>query len=277
MTEMIHTRFEGRPPHGEVVRGDVYRPDGDAPRSAVVVIHGFKGYKEWGFFPHLCRAIAADGHAVVAFNFSRNGIGPDLENFTDLEAFGRNTYSHEMDDLAWVLEEVAEGRLLPEPVQRIGCVAHSRGGGIAVIAAREDERIGSLVTWASVATLDRWDERTRAEWRQEGRIHVLNGRTGQQMPLDVTLLEDFEANRVRFDVTKAATEVDVSWLVIHGTEDAAVPFHDAEILAEAAPEAEVLLVEGAGHTFQVGHPFTGSSPELDRVVSATRGHLLQTL
>lgn len=285
MSRLIHTRFEGRPAHGEIVRGDVYRPapevegegEADAPRSAVIVIHGFKGYKDWGFFPHLCRELAADGHAVIAFNFSRNGIGPDLENFSDLEAFGRNTYSHEMEDLRWVMDQVADGGLLPAPVRRIGCVAHSRGGGIAVVAAREDERMDALVTWAAVDTLDRWGEEIRAEWRQNGRIHVLNGRTGQQMPLNVALLEDFEANRERFDVTGAAAEVTIPWLVVHGTEDAAVPYQDAEVLATAAPEAELLLIEGAGHTFEVGHPFEGSSPELDRVVEATRSHLSAAL
>lgn len=290
---MIHTTFEGRPPHGEIVRGDVYLPEGiggvdpeaeregasrgDAPESAVIVVHGFKGFKDWGFFPHVCRRIASDGHAVVSFNFSRSGVGPDLENFTDLESFGRNTYSHEMEDLHWVVGEVAEGGLLPAPARRIACLGHSRGGGVAVVAAREDPRIDALVTWSSVATLDRWNEETRQEWRRTGRIHVLNGRTGQQMPLDVTLLDDFEANRERFDVARAARALEAPWLVVHGTDDAAVSSQDARILAEAGPRAELLLIEGAGHTFEVGHPFQGSSPELDRALEGTRRHLARHL
>jgi len=28
------------------------------PVGAVLVVHGFKGFKDWGFFPYLCEAFA---------------------------------------------------------------------------------------------------------------------------------------------------------------------------------------------------------------------------
>ena len=74
---MIDLPFRRIGPHGDVIRGDLRIPEGPPPRTAVVVVHGFKGFKDWGFFPHLCEEIAAGGHAVVSFNFSWNGIGAD--------------------------------------------------------------------------------------------------------------------------------------------------------------------------------------------------------
>ena len=71
---MIHRRFAVFAPHlneGEIIRGDVRYAEGPAPRTAIIVVHGFKGYKDWGFFPHLCERLAIAGHAVVSFNFSR--------------------------------------------------------------------------------------------------------------------------------------------------------------------------------------------------------------
>ena len=60
-------------------------------------------------------------------------------------------------------------------------------------------------------------------------------------------------------------------------DDETVAFSEARELVGARPEARLVPVERAGHTFNVGHPFTGSSPELDRAVEATVSHLGRTL
>jgi uncharacterized protein len=271
---MIHRTWRRALDDGAHLVADVRIPDGPPPRTAVVVVHGFKGFKDWGFFPHACESLAADGHAVVSFNFSLNGIGSDPLEFTELDAFARNTFTRELKELHLVLEALFDGELLPLPPRRIGVLGHSRGGGSAVIAASESARVDALVTWASVATFDRWDDETRKEWRADGRIHVLNARTGQQLPLDVTLLEDLEGNRERLDVTAAASRVRAPWLILHGEEDASVSPEEARLLARAGPSARLHLVEGAGHTFEAGHPFQGETPELAEALRFTRAHFL---
>lgn len=272
---MLHWTFQESPPgaeDGELVRGDVRMPEGAPPRTAVVLVHGFKGFKDWGFFPWVAEQLAAAGHAVVSFNFSRNGIGPDLESFTELDRFGRNTLSRELDELLWVLDRVEEGEWVRRRPRKIGLLGHSRGGGDAVLAAREHGAVEALVTWSAVATFDRWDQETKEEWREDGVVYVLNSRTGQQMPLEVSLLEDFETHGERLDIEAAAARVKAPWLIVHGRGDLSVDEEDARRLARASGDARLLLVEGAGHTFEVGHPFEGPSPELLQVVEATRGH-----
>lgn len=273
---MIHSRFERRPPHasaGEVIRGDVRVPEGPPTRSVVVVVHGFKGFKDWGFFPWVAERLVAEGHAAVSFNFSRSGVGPDLQEFTELERFAANTFTRELEDLLWIVDEVAGGDLLPRRPETVALLGHSRGGADAILAARRDERVAALATWSAIATFDRWTEETKREWRESGRVHVLNSRTGQQMPLDVALLEDYEANRERLDVEAAAAEVAAPWLIVHGRDDLSVPEEDARRLARASREAKLLLVEGAGHTFEAGHPFEGATPELRQAMEATLRHL----
>jgi len=270
---LIHLPFERRGPNGDPIRGDVRIPDGPPPRSAVVVVHGFKGFKDWGFFPHLCEELAVAGFAVVSFNFTRNGIGDDPHEFTELEAFARNTYTRELDELLWVLDQAADGDLLPRRPDRVGLVGHSRGGAQAILAAAEDRRVGALVSWAAVGRLDRWTDETRAEWRELGRLYVLNGRTGQQMPLNVSLLEDFEANASRLDVLGAAARVDVPWLIVHGDDDLTVSPDDGRAMAEAGSTARLHTIDGAGHTFEAVHPFEGASPELTDATAATVRHL----
>jgi len=271
---MTVTRFTLEPRSGDLVRGDVRR---GSPTSAVVVVHGFKGFKDWGFFPHVADRLAEAGHTVVSFNFSRNGIGEDPMAFTELKKFGANTLSLELDELGLVLRSLRSGAL-PAPVpERIGLLGHSRGGGQAVLAASEDGRVDALVTWAAVATFDRCTEEAKRKWRSDGRIWIENQRTGQQMPLDVTLLEDFERNRDRLEIRAAAARIRAPWLIVHGTADETVSPEDGESLLRAAPSAGALRVRGAGHTFEARHPFDGPPPELERAIEGTLAHFRQTL
>jgi len=274
---VTHRTFTLEPRSGDLIRGDVRMPDGWQPTSAIVVVHGFKGFKDWGFFPHTCERLASAGHAVVSFNMSHNGVGEDLMSFTELDRFAANTLSLELNEVLYVVDQVRQGELLGFVPDHIGVLGHSRGGGQTVLAAGEDARIEAIVTWAAVSDFDRWPEETKAEWRAEGRIFVANMRTRQHMPLDLGLLEDFENNRQRLDIGAAASRVDVPWLIVHGTDDETVDDSEARALAEAAQRGRLHLVEGAGHTFQAGHPMAASPPELDDVLLATIEHFEQAI
>lgn len=274
---MIQSRFTLEPRTGDTIRGDIRMPEGPPPRSAIVVIHGFKGFKDWGFFPYTCERLAGAGHAVVSFNLSRNGVGPDLESFSELEKFGANTLSLELDDVMRVLDEVADGGLVPRRPERIGVLGHSRGGGQAVLATALHEGVDTVVTWAAVSHFDRWTEDTKKQWREDGRIWIMNQRTGQQMPLDVSLLEDYEANRDRLDVADAAARIEVPWLIVHGLDDLTVSSDEGRELLRASSSARLELVEGAGHTFEARHPFEASTPELNQALQATLVHFGETL
>jgi len=252
------------------------RDDEVEPVTAVVVVHGFKGFKDWGFFPWLSDRLAQQGHHVVSFNFSRNGVGEDLESFTELERFGENTFTLELDELRRIIDGVCSGELTGSTPDRIGLIGHSRGGGQAVLATAEDPRVASLVTWSAVATFDRWTDQVKEAWRRDGRIWISNQRTGQEMPLDVTLLEDFEAHRERLDILAAAHRIRAPWLVVHGLADETVDPDDGRALVRAARGAVPFWVEGAGHTFQARHPFGGAPEPLQEAFEATARHFRKT-
>ena len=275
---VVLVRGEATPPHGEVIRTDVRRLAGSEPRTAVLVVHGFKGFKDWGFFPLLCERLAADGHLVVSFNGSRNGIGANLLDFTDLDAFGRNTISHEVGDVHWMLERLIAGEwsggVRPEAV---GVLGHSRGGGTSIITASEHHDVASLVTWAAVSTFQRWPAEWREEWKRSGVVYVANARTGQDMPLHRCVPEDLERNRERFDVIGAAGRVTAPWLIVHGSEDETVSVAEARSLAGAAPHAQLEVVDGSGHTFEAVHPLDAVTPGLEAALAATASHFRRSL
>ena len=267
---LVRARWEIRPEDGSpVIRGDLRAPAGPPPRTAVVICHGLKGFKDWGFFPALAAAIARRGHAAVSFDFSRNGV--DLEGqFTELDRFSEQTHSRDVDEIRMVLDAVTGGSLFPRRPERIGLFGHSRGGGEAVLAAGEDDRVDALVTWAAISTVERWTEGDVAAWERGETVYLENKRTHQRLPIGPGFWRDIVANRERLDIVAAAGRLDLPWLIAHGDADETVAADDARTLfAAAGARAELLVVEGAGHTFGAAHPWAGATPELRTVTDAT--------
>tara|TARA_Y100000991_G_C21783146_1_gene268087 strand:- start:102 stop:404 length:303 start_codon:yes stop_codon:yes gene_type:complete len=70
----------------------------------IIFSHGFKGFKDWGAFNLISNIFANSGLNFLKFNFSHNGISPEnLLEFTDLNSFGHNNLSIELEDLESVI------------------------------------------------------------------------------------------------------------------------------------------------------------------------------
>jgi len=235
---------------------------------AVVILHGFKGFKDWGMFPPLAERLARAGFSTVSYNASGSGVD-DTGAFAHPERFGRNTFTAELHDLGIVLDELVQGGLDLPPPTTTALVGHSRGGGIAILHAAWDSRIGALVTWAAISSVERWSADVQRRWRETGSLEVKNQRTGEVLPLHTDILDDLETNRTSLDVEAHAARITTPWLIIHGAEDETVPVIEAKKLHAVAPAAELLLVEGTGHTFGAAHPFQGMTPALEQVYDRT--------
>ena len=235
-------------------------------RPAVVICHGFKGFKDWGMFPRLADRLARAGFLAVSFNFSGSGVSGGDE-FDEPERWYRQKPSADLADLRAVVDYlVANGS------QWIALVGHSRGGGLAIVQAARDARIRALVTWSAVDHFLRWPMDVIQRWRETGTVDVVNQRTGQVLAIGRDALDDWDRYGDNLlDVMAAAHQIRVPWLIVHGTEDATVPVEVGRILAEVsgAAETETLIVEGASHTFGARHPWVGATPELDQVFERT--------
>lgn len=267
-------------PPGGVIRADYWTPaDLLHPHAAVVVCHGFKGFKDWGFFPHTSETLAARlGCPVVSFNFSGCGVGEDLESFSEPEAFGHNTFSRECSDLDAVLDGLEGGRFGDLQVPRadsIGVLGHSRGG-VAAILAGERPGVVAVATWAAIASPFRYADAFEGV-EPGGFVEVVNARTGDVLPLYRDVVDDLESDPSRFDLGASLGRSAVPLLVIHGSDDASVSPEDAHELAAAGHGVRLALIPGTGHTFGVGHPFAGPSVELDAVLDLTVDHFSRHL
>lgn len=271
---MPSTPFQIKNPEGHPIHGDVHKPEGYGEETPVVVIvHGFKGFKDWGFFPYVCDELANGGFTTVRFNLSHNGVSDGSEDFDQLEMFAENTIGREIADIQAVLREVEEntsGQFGEVYSGAIGLVGHSRGGGTAILAARGNDKVKAVCTWAGVADLGRFADRVD-EWNEKGVIYIENARTGQQMPLNKSILDDYLAHKDDYNVIEAVKTLTPGLLVCHAEDDPVVPAAEAQQLFDAGDDHKdyLYITPEGGHTFGCKHPFEGSEQPLENVLVAS--------
>jgi uncharacterized protein len=238
----------------------------------LIFVHGFKGFKDWGFWPYSGNYFAERGFFILTFNFSHNGIGENLTEFTELEKFANNTFSLELEELNEIIDAYSNNFFGKTKNERIGIVGHSRGGGDALIVGFQRNEIKAVATWAAVEHFNRYSERQAKEWRKNGVYEVLNSRTNQMMRLNVSLLDDIEKNKDdRLNIEKAVKGLKKPLLMIHGEQDLAVPLKEAENIYNWSNKdlTEFHKIKATGHTFDVAHPFEGSNRKFDFVLEKT--------
>jgi len=256
----------------EKIRITTYGFDKINSASCLIFVHGFKGFKDWGFWPFIGNYFADKGYFVITFNFSHNGIGENLTEFTELEKFAANTFSLEYEELNEIIDAYLSNFFGGKSISKIGIVGHSRGGGEALLVSSKRKEIGAVALWASVADFNRYSERQKEEWQKNGSFEVLNTRTNQMMKLNVSLLEDLEQNKDELlNLEKAAKNLGKPLLILHGEQDLAVPIKEAEQIYSWSEKekTEFFKIIGAGHTFDITHPFKGSNKKLDFVLEKT--------
>ncbi len=258
---------------GGPIRGEVRSQGLIEARPAVVICHGFKGFKNWGFFPHVASRLAHAGVTAVSFNFSGSGVGPDGESFSEPERFSRATPSADLKDVRTVWEAVRGGGLVPGLVlpPTMGIFGHSRGGATALLHAAAHTECRAIVTWAAIASYFRWGVEAVRRWRERGSLDIVNQRTGEVLPLGVAYLEDLAEHEERLDPLAAAGRLQAPWLIVHGSVDEAVKVDEAGRLHSAAPTTTTdrVIIDGGSHTLGARHPWAGSTVQLDRAMDLT--------
>ncbi|MEQ8910118.1 MAG: alpha/beta fold hydrolase [Vicingaceae bacterium] len=259
LTEIPNIKFIGAGGRPSLL--DVILPQKVVKMPLVIFAHGFKGFKDWGHFPLLSKKIAEAGFAVVKFNFSHNG--GTLEepiDFPDLKAFSENTYSKEQADLKSIINWAKKEQELPMGYwnkKEVYLVGHSRGGSMAILQAAQNSAIKKVVSWAAVSDLQKRlpSETELKKWKSKGVRYIKNGRTEQEMPMKYQFVEDLLANQEELNLQLATKQINIPQLILHATDDEAVPVEMAQELKKWNPNADLKLINKGGHTFGGKHPY----------------------
>jgi len=238
----------------------------------LIFVHGFKGFKDWGFGPHVGDYFSKKGFFVLTFNFSHNGVGDSLTEFVELDKFAENTFSIETDELKELILAYDFGFFGESSNKGIGLIGHSRGGAISILVGSESNDVKAVCAWSTVSDFDRYTNRQKDEWKKKGYLEVLNTRTKQRMRMNVSLLEDIEKNKKgSLNIEQAVKNMNKPLLIVQGKNDLAVPVKEAENLYDWSNKnlTELHIIPATGHTFDIKHPFEGSNKKFDTVLKKT--------
>ncbi len=193
----------------------------------VVVGHGVTSHKERPWQTRLCDRLAEAGVDSVRITFAGNP-GSDGE-------FADATPTKEVEDLISVIDALPSGRV-------VVYAGHSMGGAVGVMAAAREPGIRGLVSLAGMVHVHEFMQRVF------GHLEF-----GQAMldkphcPWNEALVED--AQRIG-SLTELAAQIEVPWLLVHGTADELVPYQDAlDIHAAAGGRPELVSLDGVDHRF----------------------------
>ncbi len=229
---------EIRNEHGE--RLDYTFHEGKAGRI-VVIGHGVTGNKDRPALVALAEGLAAAGISALRFSFSGNGESEGA--FTD------STITKEVADLGSIIDTIKG--------YRVCYVGHSMGGAVGVLRAAGDQRIQILVSLAGMVN-------TRAfAAREFGDITPNEGFMWDEpdCPLSQAYMDDMATIG---SVAERASEFEVPWLLVHGTEDDIVPIEDShDILQYASEQTDLLEMPGVDHVFSG----EGSAVMVEKVVA----------
>lgn len=213
--------------HGE--RLDVTFHPGTREGVLLLLGHGLTGNKDRPLLIALAEGLSARGWPSLRFSYA--GSGGSEGRFED------TTITKETEDLVDILDA------LPADL-RVAYCGHSMGGAVGTITASEDNRIRVLVTISGMVYTANFVEREFDD-QVPGESILWED---PAFPLTQGFVDDLHTIGDTLDVVR---EIQVPWLLIHGSEDDVVPVLDSEdaFATTHTPVKQLLEIEGADHVF----------------------------
>ena len=250
---------------GEAILGNTHLPARNIHvRGSLLICHGFKGYKDYGFFPALADAAAQRGFIAHRFNFSHSGMTNRIETFERPDLFEADTFGKQIFDLQTVAAAVHRGEI---PGARAGLpqawFGHSRGGMAVLMTAARPGSPAPRRVIAAAAPHTAWylsvDQARML--RAQGYLESPSARTGQALRIGTAFLDELESDRDAYEPMKAIGQITCPILLVHGEADQTVPVESARLLEKAAGgRAELNVIADAGHTFEAPNPLPIGQP-----------------
>ncbi len=251
----------------QCIFGTTHLPAPEIPVCGMMIIcHGFKGYKDYGFIPQLAAAACQRGIIAHRFNFSHSGVTQDHQTFARPDLFERDTWGKQIHDLKAVVAAAAEDQLPGAASGKLPMCwyGHSRGGvtvllGAAIASAASNHTIAGrpvgIIAAAAPQSSCSLDPDQVHRLRRRGYLETPSSRTGQVLRVGKTWLEEMEQDPAAYDPLAAIGKVRCPVLLIHGDNDETVPVGDAHRLKSAAGDrARLEVLAGASHTFNAPNP-----------------------
>lgn len=277
MPDLIKKEFVIESSGSRPIVGDLTYINSNQEKDLIIFCHGYKGFKDWGCWNLMANKFVSSGFHFLKFNFSHNGgtITNPID-FPDLKAFSENNYSIEVNDVSRVIDFIKSDEFSLN-YKQTHIIGHSRGGGIACLAASKFKEIKNLITLASVSNFgERFPNHNEIEkWKKNGVRYVENMRTKQMLPHLYQFYQNYLENQKELNIETAIKKFEGRFLICHGTMDMAVNFKNSLNLLKWAKNGRLFDLR-TNHTFGTKHPYeTKDIPiPLNEVIDETIRFLL---
>ena len=270
---MILKQFSISLGDGEL-HGDLHYA-GHSSCPILLIIHGFRGSKNWGFFPTIAEEFAQNGSIVISWNMSLNGYSENAQYIDQPENFARNTITQEMVDTQSIIDSILQDdRIISGDMRShwngdIHVLGHSRGGGIGILISAKNPSIKKLALWNTISRFGRFTERQKKLWSETGTFPIDETEDGKVIAMNYTYISDLEFHSDEYSPLRAITEVSADILIVHAEQDMTVPIREAHALQEKSHSAHMHSIPQAGHIFGCTHPFTEMTSSLRDAIDTT--------
>ena len=257
-----------------VLHGDLHYA-GHTSCPILLIIHGFRGSKNWGFFPTIAEEFAQNGSIVLTWNMSLNGYSKNSQYIDQPDNFARNTITQEMVDTQSIIDSILQDdRIISGDIRShwngdIHVLGHSRGGGIGILISAKNPSIKKLALWNTISRFGRFTERQKKLWSETGTFPIDETEDGKVIAMNYTYISDLEFHSDEYSPLRAITEVSADILIVHAEQDMTVPIREAHALQEKSHSAHMHSIPQAGHIFGCTHPFTEMTSSLRDAIDTT--------
>lgn len=212
----IKTAFDnGR---GQKLSAMLDRPVDDRPIAYAIFAHCFTCSKTYKAVRHISRALAAEGFAILSFDFT--GLG-DSEG-----EFAETSFTSNVDDVVAAADFLAQTYGAPTVL-----IGHSLGGAAVLMAASRIPSVTAVVTIAAPASLGHLSdilEPARAEIERVGSSEILLA--GRRIRIGRALVDDLG----QVGMTEAIADLGCALLVMHSPIDSVVGIDNASSIFRSA-------------------------------------------
>jgi len=212
----IKTEFDnGR---GQKLSAMLDRPVDDLPIAYAIFAHCFTCSKTYKAVRHISRALAAEGFAVLSFDFT--GLG-DSEG-----EFAETSFTSNVDDVVAAADFLAQTNGAPTVL-----IGHSLGGAAVLMAASRIPSVTAVVSIAAPASLGHLGEiiePARAEIERSGSAEILLA--GRRIRIGRALVDDLGS----VEMTAAIADLGRALLVMHSPTDRVVGIDNASSIFRSA-------------------------------------------
>lgn len=250
----MSTPFTLQNTHDLELIGDTHTPSAP-PSACVIVMHGFKGYKDYGFIPVLAHDLCEAGSVVHRFNFSTSGMTNEIETFARPDLFALDTWTRQVEDVVRVVKAIEDGELIGKGLP-IFLVGHSRGGAsVLLCAGRHAESISlcGVVTINAVDCCSRIPKDEQDAMLARGYTMVKSARTDQDLRIESAWLREQLEDPSGHDVLLQASKIISPVCVIHSEDDQAVDLSAGQAIAHAT-KSELVSLKMGNHVLNMPNP-----------------------